>query len=168
MGWIGYAVLALGLVTWVLPVPLTLLHELGHALPALAVSHEPVAVRVGWQPNRTVSLGRLKLHFRLLNRPKWGWFGYFEVKWECLERWQAVAVTAGGPVVSVLVLAALLTGTALIRWPAVILIWTTALAVAWQVLVTAIPMRYPGWFGPYAGWTSDGYRIVRLLRATPS
>jgi hypothetical protein len=66
----------------------------------------------------------------------------------------------------VLVLAALLIGTTVASWPAAILVWAPAFAVAWQVLVTAIPLRYPAWFGPYAGWTSDGYRIVRVLRSS--
>jgi hypothetical protein len=34
LGWIEYAILAWGLVAWVYPVPITLLHELGHAVPA--------------------------------------------------------------------------------------------------------------------------------------
>jgi hypothetical protein len=68
--------------------------------------------------------------------------------------------------VSVLVLAALLIGATVASWPAAILVWAPAFAVAWQLLVTAIPLRYPAWFGPYAGWTSDGYRIVRVLRSS--
>ena len=78
MGWIAYAVLAYGLVTWILPAPLTLLRELGQS----------------------------------------------------------------------------------------IVVWVPALAVAWQLFVTAVTMRYPRWFEPYAGWASDGYRILRVLRSS--
>jgi hypothetical protein len=168
MGAIAYAIVAFGIVMWVLPVPLTLVHELGHALPALAWSRERVVVRVGWQPNVSASLARLDVHVRFLNRPRWGWFGYFEVDWKAMRRWQAIVVTTGGPLVSLLILAALLTATTLVSWPATILVWVPTLAVAWQVLVTIIPVRYPAWFGPYAGWTSDGYRIRSLVRASES
>lgn len=168
MSWIAYAILAYGLVAWVLPAPLALSHELGHALPALALSRQRVTVYVGRPPGRSASLGRLELRIRLLNHPRWGWFGHVEGDSDTLTRGQAVVVVAGGPFVSLLVLAALLLGAASVSWPAAILIWGPALAVAWQVLVTAVPMRYPRWFGPYAGRVSDGYRIVSLLRDSGS
>jgi hypothetical protein len=71
LGWIGYAILAWGLVAW-----------------------------------RTARVGRLDLRVHLLNHPRW------------------------------------------------------------ELLVTAVPVRYPRWFGPYAGRVSDGYRIVRLFRSS--
>jgi hypothetical protein len=80
LGWIGYAILAWGLVAWVFPVPMTLLHALGHALPALAFGREHVVVSVGWQPTRTGRVGRLDLRVRLLNHPRWGWFGNVEAE----------------------------------------------------------------------------------------
>jgi hypothetical protein len=165
LGWIAYAVLAYVLVTWILPVPLTLLHELGHALPLLAFSRGRVIVRVGRQPARPVPIGRLELLVRWLNSPRWGWFGFVEGEGEEPSRGRRVAILAGGPLVSAVVLLALVAGAAYVPWPASILIWVPALAVAWQLFVTAVPMRYPRWFGPYAGRVSDGYRILRLLRS---
>jgi hypothetical protein len=41
-----------------------------------------------------------------------------------------------------------------------------AWAVAFELFVTAVPMRYPRWFGPYAGYVSDGSRIARLVRSS--
>ena len=167
MGWIAYAVLAYGLVSWILPVPLTLLHELGHALPLLPFSRGRVIVRVGRQPARPVSIARLELRVRWLNGPRWGWFGFVEGEGEEpeLSRARRLAILAGGPLVSAIVLVALVATTAVVPWPASILIWVPALAGAWQLFVTALPMRYPRWFGPYAGRDSDGYRILRLLRS---
>ena len=167
MGWIAYAVLAYGLVTWILPVPLTLLHELGHALPLLAFSRGRVIVRVGREPARSVSILRLELRVRWLNSPRWGWFGFVEGEDGelSLSRTRRLAILAGGPLVSAIVLVALVAPTAVVSWPASILLWVPALAVAWELLVTAAPMRYPGWFGPYAGRVSDGYRIVALFRS---
>ena len=164
MGWIAYAVLAYGLVTWILPVPLTLLHELGHALPLLAFGRGRVAVYVGREPGRQVSIGRLVLRVRWLNGPRWGWFGFYEGEVEGPSRAPRLVVLAGGPLVTAVVLVVLLAVALLVSWPASILIWVPALAVAWELLVTAVPMRYPRWFGPYAGWQSDGYRALRMLR----
>ena len=164
MGWIAYAVLAYGLVTWILPVPLTLLHELGHALRLLAWSRGRVSVHVGRPPGRQVSIGRLELHVRWLNSPRWGWFGFYEGAVDGPSRARRLVVLAGGPLVSALALVALLAAAAFVSWPASILIWVPALAVAWELFVTAVPMRYPRWFGPYAGWDSDGYRALRMFR----
>ena len=63
-------------------------------------------------------------------------------------------------------LTSLIVAAAFVPWPPVLLVWVIAATVTWQLLVTAVPMRYPRWFGPYAGRVSDGYRIVRLLRAS--
>jgi membrane-associated protease RseP (regulator of RpoE activity) len=49
---------------------MTLLHELGHALPALAFGRLRVVLSVGWQPTRTVRVGRLELRVRLVNNPR--------------------------------------------------------------------------------------------------
>jgi hypothetical protein len=34
----------------------------------------------------------------------------------------------------------------------------------WQFIVTSIPMVYPKWWGGYAGHSSDGYKILRLIK----
>jgi hypothetical protein len=164
LGWVAYAVAAYVLLTWVLPVPLTLLHELGHALPMLALSRGHVVVRVGRQPAPAISVGRLELRIRWLNSPRWGWFGFVEGEGEEPTRARRVAILAGGPLVSAVVLVGLIAGAASVPWPPSVLLWAPAVAVGWQLLVTGLPMRYPRWFGPYAGRVSDGYRILRLLR----
>ena len=167
MSWVGYAVVAYALVTWVLPMPLTLLHELGHALPLLAFSRDLVVVKVGGSPRRKLSLGRLLLEVRLLNRRRWGWFGNVEAPdAEPLSRGRMLIVLDGGPLVSALLLTAFLVAAALVPWQPVLVVWAGVIAVAWQLLVTAIPMRYPRWFGPYAGRVSDGYRISHLFRVS--
>jgi hypothetical protein len=164
MGPIGWAVVAYA-ATWLLGMPLTLLHELGHALTALAVGVRRVTVHVGQPPTRSWVHGRLELRLRLLNRPRWAWYGSIEASGE-VSAGKAIAATAAGPFVTAVVLGCLLVLAALVPWPPVLVVWVVATAVAWQLLVTAVPMRYPRWFGPYAGRVSDGYRIVRLLRSS--
>jgi membrane-associated protease RseP (regulator of RpoE activity) len=160
-GWWAAAYVA----AWLLGVPITLLHELGHALTALALGVRRVTVQVGRAPTRRWSAERLELRIRLLNSPRWAWFGTIEAPGDVSTR-RAIAITAAGPIVTAAVLASLLLAAALLPWPPVIVVWVVVAAVAWQLLVTAIPMRYPRWFGPYAGRVSDGYRIVRLLRSS--
>jgi hypothetical protein len=164
VGAIGWAVAAYAAI-WILGVPLTLLHELGHALAALGLGVRRVTVHVGRPPARSRVLGRLELRLRLLNRPRWAWYGRIEASGE-VSTGRAVAATAAGPLVTAAVLASLLVAAAFVPWPPVLVVWVVAAAVTWQLLVTAIPMRYPRWFGPYAGRVSDGYRIVRLLRSS--
>jgi hypothetical protein len=164
MGAIGWAMAAYA-ATWILGVPLTLLHELGHALTALALGVRRVTVHVGRPPARSWALGPLELRLRLVNRPRWAWYGTIDASGE-VSTGRAVAATAAGPLVTAVVLAGLLVAAALVPWPPVLVVWVLAAAVAWQLFVTAVPMRYPRWFGPYAGRVSDGYRIVRLLRSS--
>jgi hypothetical protein len=135
-------------------------------LPLLAFSRGRVIVRVGRQPARSVSIARLELRVRWLNNPRWGWFGFVEGEGEEPSRGRRLAILAGGPLVSAIVLGALVAAAAVVAWPASILVWVPVLAVAWQLFVTAVPMRYPRWFGPYAGRVSDGYRILRVLRTS--
>jgi hypothetical protein len=112
--------------------PITLLHELGHALTALALGVSRAIVNVGRPPGRAWSLGRLELRARLLNSPRWAWFGTIDVPDE-LTRTRAIVVLAAGPVVTAAVLASILVAAALVPWPPVILVWAVAAAVAWQL-----------------------------------
>jgi hypothetical protein len=165
MGMVGWAIAAYVVGAWLAGVPFTLLHELGHALAALALGVRRVIVTVGHPPAWALELGRLELRIRLFNRPRWAWFGTIESPNDDeLSRGRAIAFLAAGPAASTAALIGLLVAAALVPWPPVLLVWVTAVAVAWQLLVTAIPMRYPNWFGPYAGRVSDGYRIARLMR----
>jgi hypothetical protein len=36
-----------------------------------------------------------------------------------------------------------------------------------QLLLTVLPIRYPSWWGDYAGTHSDGYHFWRLYTARP-
>jgi hypothetical protein len=101
-------------VVWSAGLPvLTLLHKLGHAVAALALTRSPVHVRVGAEPPLLrLAVGRLTLALH----PWRGWIGF--------ASWYSLGL----------------------------------------VLVTAWPMRYPSWWGAYAGFPSDGLRAWRGLR----
>ena len=113
----------------------------------LGVSRGRVIVRVGRQPARAVSIGRLELRIRWINSPRWGWFGFVEGDEEERSRAAQIAIVAGGPLVTAIVLAGLVAAAGALSWPASILLWVPALAVGWELFVTAVPMRYPRWFG---------------------
>jgi hypothetical protein len=139
-------------------------HELGHAAAALALARREVDVYVGAEPRRfEVSLGRLSLHIRPFNTWRWMWYGTVEAEAEGTARWQRAAILAAGPLTTLaLVLGYSAAGNAtsgFLRW----FFWFLAIGGLWTFVVTALPIRYGRFFGPYAGRVSDGYRIRRAL-----
>ena len=86
MAWIGLRVLHPVVVLW---------HELGHALPALAVSRQPVDLDVGRFQGRAVRLGRLRLRVALSASS-----GRTIYDASGLSRWTRAGVALGGPVAS--------------------------------------------------------------------
>jgi hypothetical protein len=159
------------LVFGLLVVPLlTLLHELGHAAPALLFTDKPVTVVLGRReaverPGALrFQLGRL----RYVIMPGRG-YGF------CLHhapdsRLKSALISSGGPLASF--------GVMLLAWGLdssfqpelgifhALPYWIGMGAFA-QFVITALPMRYPFWMGPYAGTTSDGLKIYHLLTAHP-
>ena len=112
---------------------LTLWHELGHALVPLWAGRSPVRIRLGTgRLGCTVQFGRLGL--RIAPVPLG--FGWCEWTPPADRAW-AMAAHLLGPCAS------------------------AAIALM-QCLCTAVPMRYPRWFGAYAGQPSDGLRAWTL------
>lgn len=153
---------------WALaPLVLVLPHELGHAVVALARGAPRVDIVVGGEPRRLrLELGRLSVRMRLLNPPKWLWYGIFRCDLQG-SRWSRAAVSAAGPLTTLALTAAYaVLGAAtdgFLRW----LFWFLAVGGAWAFFVTVVPMRYGRFFGPYEGRVSDGYRIREALTAPP-
>jgi hypothetical protein len=113
MGMVGWAIAAYVVGAWLAGVPFTLLHELGHALAALALGVRRVIVTVGHPPARALELGRLELRVRLFNRPRWAWFGTIESPNDDeLSRGRAIAFLAAGPAASTAALIGLLVAAA--------------------------------------------------------
>ena len=146
-----------------IPLLLVLPHELGHALVALAFGGRS-DVLVGGEPRRlNLGLGRLSIHVRPLNGWHWLWYGTAPSDIPRPTRLRVVLVAAAGPIVTLALLvgyaSAALSTDGFVRS----FFWVLAYAAAWTFLVTALPIRYGRFFGPYAGRDSDGTRIRRAL-----
>ena len=141
----------------------TFLHECGHALTALALTNREVTILLGdgrkgvrWRK------GRLQVVI--------GWFtgfvGFARYDREQIAPHRILWITLAGPLVSLL-LCILFGGIAFIwsepQW-LVSVVRTLAYATFAQFLFTILPLRYPRWFLAYGGKTSDGWRILEILR----
>jgi len=146
-----------------IPLLLVLPHELGHALTALAFGGSSDVV-VGGEPRRfNLQLGRLSVRVRPLNGWSWMWYGMAPSEIPRATRLRVVLAAAAGPFVTLALLACYAAAAQLtagfLRW----FFWVLTYAAAWTFLVTALPIRYGRFFGPYAGRDSDGSRIRRAL-----
>jgi hypothetical protein len=148
------------------PILLVLPHELGHAIAARIFGAEHVEVEVGAEPRRIgFEVGRVAVRMRPLSHPKWLWYGTFQADMDGTARLKRIVVLAAGPLATLaltIAYAALgATTNGFARW----FFWFLAVSGAWTFLVTAAPIRYGRFFGPYEGSISDGYRIREVLRA---
>jgi hypothetical protein len=181
MNTVALAILAL-LLAWLVGIPLlTLLHELGHALTALVLSHQPIHVFLGTTPRQirqrgqeekpTFCFGKLAFFLALPGLP----FGTGWARWPANLSWRhSVLVLLAGPVTTLLCLVVLSLTTLVLR-PAAPLsaihrgaydlsFWLLLLA-GLQFLACALPVHYPAfWVGALAGVSSDGDKIRMVLR----
>jgi len=145
------------------PTQLVLPHELGHALVALVFGGRSDVV-VGREPRPLgFRLGRLSVRIRPLSGWRWMWYGTAPSEVPHATAAQVALVAAAGPLVTltlagVYAFAAVATGGFLRSFFAFV-----AAGAAWTFAVTALPMRYGRFFGPYAGRESDGSRVRRTL-----
>lgn len=141
-------------------VPLAvLLHELGHAIPALVAGGRAELV-IGGTDGQSIRLGPLTL---TLGYPYVSAFGL--CRWEGIDSQNVQRlIHLGGPAMTVLVVVGLLTALESIESGVVgtVLRWLLVFEVV-TLVVTIIPIEYPSWFGPYAGRTSDGYKFLQTL-----
>jgi hypothetical protein len=144
---------------------LTLLHELGHAVTAGWLTGRRVKVVQGGEPGVVrFSVWRLDLHLRPLVGFRRAWYGIFRYEAGGVPLTRRVVVFAAGPAVSLLAFVALSGLAGSLSYPASWFAWAAAGGAAVQFVVTAMPIRYGRFFGPYSGTVSDGRRILELLR----
>lgn len=158
--------------TFVILPCLTLIHELGHAAAALLLTRNEITVFLGTAPTINADSrfrfswqwGRL----RFVTQPFRGFFGFCR-HGKSDARWKSMVISGAGPLAS-------LTTAALIWFLDTTLepdLGVFDYAPQWagmfafiSFLVTALPMRYPSWWGAYKGMDSDGMRIYRVLTTT--
>jgi hypothetical protein len=144
---------------------LTLLHELGHAVPAALLTGRRVMVNQGARPSLLrFSLWRLDFRLRPLVGFRTAWFGFYESEAEDVSRAKRAVIAGAGPATSLLAFFALSLLAASLPYPASWFVWSAGIGALIQFLVTALPLRYGRVFGPYSGRISDGRRIVELVR----
>ncbi|SUY46506.1 Zn-dependent proteases [Clostridium putrefaciens] len=143
----------------------SIIHELGHAIPALVLTKDRVKITLGrlGEDNKEfkiIRIGRLSIVISSLN-PFIGWTSWNESQ---LTENKKIIISAGGPVASLVILLTLLlinknVGNELLlgifRLKALITI-TKNFALAGFIL-TVIPIKNNN-------YTSDGYKILKLIK----
>lgn len=155
----------------------TLLHELGHAIVNHAQTHQPVHVYLGFippydqlgdstlRPHRTwvVTLRNITFYLQPFSGPVG--FTYWEA-----EAPDPIWTYLTGPLVSLILgiifsIITLLSRSHTHSFSILYYVWQVAAICAFaHFALTLIPMRYPSWFGQYAGLPSDGYKLLQFLR----
>jgi hypothetical protein len=144
---------------------LTLLHELGHAVTGALLTGARVTVNQGGQPSLLrFSVWRLDFRLRPLVGFHTAWYGTYGYEAADVSRLRRVLVIAAGPAVSLLAWLTLSSLAQGMSYPPSWFVWAAAFGAALQFLVTAVPIRYGRFFGPYRDMASDGRRLLELLR----
>jgi hypothetical protein len=143
---------------------LTIIHELGHALPALIFTHNKVTINIGNSNfNKQINLNRLSININGYKSLMDVSYGY--VNWEPIDnRFKLIIMILGGPVTSLLVSVLLFVYLMKVRLPYFLMISFNALFIfsVIQFLITILPIKYN--YKPYIGNTSDGYKILQCLK----
>ncbi|EOS9898958.1 hypothetical protein ACNKV7_002137 [Vibrio cholerae] len=143
---------------------LTLMHELGHAIPQLCMKKKVVIDLGGSSPIPIIKVSRLFI--RIV--PFSTFHGFCSISSRLL-RVGLVVTLLGGPLVTLL-LAMLLNELRMVDAGQ----WFTFLAsfgfyfTVFQLVFTLAPIKYPSFFGGYSGTKSDGLRILEALRCNES
>lgn len=142
---------------------LTFVHELGHAVAAIAAIGGRVTVVQGPEPFRyRPSVGRFDLRLHGMTAPHRAWVGWARWERDASPRRHAVAL-AGGPLASLLAAIGCAVGSLTTYGPAHWIFFALAVDAAAQLTSSALPVRYPSFSGEYAGVASDGLKIRHLL-----
>ena len=144
---------------------LTLLHELGHAVPALIFTKEEVIVNIGNSNlNKKIKLSRLIIKLNGYKSLVDVSYGY--INWTPLDsnKIKAIIIILGGPLTSLIVSILIYIYLINVSLPYILIILLNALFYfsLFQFLLTILPMKY--FYKPYVGYTSDGYKILQHLK----
>lgn len=140
----------------------TIIHELGHAIPARIFSKDKVTIYLGvGDSKRNLKIGGLQVVIRGFH-PLTGFASWNGNK---LTRSGKIVSSLGGPLASLMVGIGLylLEGKVSNTILSTLFLFTAHYNLL-QFIVTAIPVKYPSWWGAYGGTTSDGYKALAILK----
>ena len=155
------------IIFYLIVVPVSVfLHELGHALAAIGLTRKTVLMYVGSDqpgPKPTLVLGRLQLCL------SWGLTGSVATADddEPLSKVQRIGIPLGGPLVSLLLVMAMLVIYLCVPMQPLFenLVFASGVFNLINLCVTLTPVVYSA--GPYAGRPSDGYRVLAAMGKRP-
>lgn len=141
----------------------TIVHEFGHAIMALLFSDDNVKIILGKKNTKVRIIRFSRLHIEIYKfDPFVGFTHYNSSK---MTRMQKIIAIAGGPIISLiigvsLILVSRTLNQTLIRQ----IVIFSAYSYISQFLLTAIPIVYPKWWSGYGGHTSDGHKVMSLMK----
>lgn len=162
MGFIDFIVYPLVYIIF-MPI-LTLIHELGHAIPALIFSKENVTVNIGNSNlNKQIKLNRLLINlngYRCVVDVSYGYVNWSQVN----NKIKLICMILGGPLTTLIVSILLYICLINVSLPFILMLVFNALFIfsAFQFLLTILPIKY--FYNPYVGHTSDGYKILQQFK----
>ncbi len=147
----------------------TTIHELGHAIPALLFSNEPVSIYVGSygdpSKSKVLQFGRLTAFFRL-NITKWnlGVCSHGPVQ----KMAQELLVILGGPMASLIFGLGLILLIQVASWSenTIILLTFFIVSAIWDFFVNMIPDPKPVKLADGRSILNDGAQFVRLWKTS--
>lgn len=143
---------------------LVIIHEMGHAIPALIFTNGEVIINIGNSDcKKQMKINRLVINVNSYKSLIDVTYGY--IYWEPIDRkLKSIMIIAGGPVSSLfisLLLFLYLNNTNLLYLPMIIFNAMFMFSFV-QFMLTILPIKYK--IRPYNGLTSDGYKILQLLK----
>lgn len=140
----------------------TIIHELGHAIPARIFSKDKVTIYLGvGDSKRNLKIGGLQVVIRGFD----SFTGFALWNGDKLTRLGKLVSSIGGPLISLMVgIGSLLIARNIANNALNNLFTFIAYYNLFQFIVTAIPVKYPSWWGAYGGTTSDGYKALAILK----
>lgn len=140
----------------------TIIHELGHAVPARIFSKDKVTIYLGvGNSKRNFKIRELQVVLRGFHPCT----GFVAWNGEKLTRSGKIVSSLGGPLISLMVgIGSLLIAGKMENNVLNNLFTFIAYCNLTQFIGTVIPIKYPSWWGAYGGVTSDGYKALAILK----
>ena len=137
-------------------------HEFGHAIFAIIFTKQEVKIRFGGiLDKKIIKLGRLLIFLNGFN-PSYG-VVYWNAK--SLSKYKNALICLGGPLFSLLLSLMILYFLKYNTYEYINqnMIKVLFISSVWQFIITIIPIKYPKFWGGYAGFNSDGLSALKYL-----